>query len=201
GWRTVINGWINKLEPENVRMMTIFLDFRHVYGKKALCDQLRNFVIRSFQKSSAVLVFLVKDDLNYHAPLNFFKQIITEKTKDNRNLVNLKRAACIHIVDCLRIFSLREGIEETNTLKRLELLAKKRIFSPEETETFGVAFEKLMMLRIEQSLLQLSRGEEPDNNIYPQELSKRDRAALRKAFLAVEQLQNLTGHAFYATIG
>ncbi|HSW36322.1 MAG TPA: DUF294 nucleotidyltransferase-like domain-containing protein, partial [Candidatus Limnocylindrales bacterium] len=31
GWRHVINGWINKLEPQNVRMMTIFLDFRHVY--------------------------------------------------------------------------------------------------------------------------------------------------------------------------
>lgn len=201
GWRDVITEWLNKLDSENVRMMTIFLDFRHVYGKKTLCDLLRNFVTRSFQKSATVLLFLAKDDLNHRVPLNFFKQIITEKSKEYRNMVNLKGAACVHVVDCLRIFSLREGIVETNTFNRLEELAKRRVFSLDDTELFDTAYESLMMLRIRQSLLQISQGEQPDNYINPNELNKRDKAALREAFLAVDRLQNLTGHAFYAFIG
>lgn len=201
GWREVINVWINNLEPENIRMMTIFLDFRHVYGKKTLCDLLRNFVTRSFQKSATVLLFLAKDDLSHRVPLTFFKQIITEKTKEHRNLVNLKGAACVHIVDCLRIFSLREGIVETNTFKRIEKLAKKRVLSAEDSELLNNAYETLMMLRIRQSLQQLSLGQQPDNYINPNELSKRDKSALREAFLAADRLQNLTVHAFYAFIG
>ncbi|MBS4006833.1 MAG: CBS domain-containing protein [Clostridium sp.] len=201
GWRETINVWINNLDPESIRMMTIFLDFRHVYGKKALSDLLRNFVTRSFQKSSTVLLFLAKDDLSHRVPLTFFKQIITEKTKEHRNLVNLKSAACVHIVDCLRIFSLREGIIETNTFKRLEKLAKKRVLSAEDNELLENAYETLMMLRIRQSLQQLSVGLQPDNYINPNELNKRDKSALREAFLAADRLQNLTGHAFYAFIG
>ncbi|MCW3489868.1 DUF294 nucleotidyltransferase-like domain-containing protein [Dethiobacter alkaliphilus] len=200
-WREVITEWLNKLDSENVRMMTIFLDFRHVYGKKSLCDLLRNFVTRSFQKSSTVLLFLAKDDLNHRVPLNFFKQIITEKSKEHRNMVNLKGAACVHMVDCLRIFSLREGIVDTNTFSRLEQLAKRRVFSPDDTEMFASAYETLMMFRIRQSLYQLSIGKQPDNYINPNELSKKDKAALREAFLAVDRLQNLTGHAFYAFVG
>ncbi|MDW7649878.1 MAG: DUF294 nucleotidyltransferase-like domain-containing protein [Bacillota bacterium] len=201
GWRDVITEWIGKLDSENVRMMTIFLDFRHIYGKKTLCDLLKNFVIRSFQKSSTVLLFLAKDDLNHRVPLNFFKQIITEKSKEHRNLVNLKGAACVHMVDCLRIFALREGIVDTNTFTRLEKLAKRNVFSRDDTEFFTAAYETLMMFRIRQSLQQLSRGEQPDNYINPNALSKKDKAALREAFLAVDRLQNLTGHAFYAFIG
>lgn len=200
-WRDIITEWLSRLNSENVRLMTIFLDFRHIYGKKSLCDLLRNFVTRSFQKSPTVLLFLAKDDLNHRVPLNFFKQIITEKSKEHRNLVNLKGAACVHMVDCLRIFSLREGIVETNTFRRLEELSRRRVFSRDDTELFGTAYETLMMFRIRQSLLQLSRGEQPDNYINPDELSKKDKAALREAFLAVDRLQNLTGHAFYAFIG
>lgn len=197
-WRDSITSWVNRLDPENVRLMTIFLDFRHVYGKKSLCDLLRNFVTRTFQKSSTVLLFLAKDDLSHRVPLNFFKQIITEKSKEHRNMVNLKSSACVHMVDCLRIFSLREGIVQTNTFDRLDELAKRRVFSRDDTELFFTAYETLMTLRIRQSLLQLSQGKQPDNYINPDELSKREKAALREAFLAVDRLQNLTGHAFYA---
>lgn len=200
-WRDAISQWLNKLDSENVRVMTIFLDFRHVYGKKALCDLLRNFVTRSFQKSATVLLFLAKDDLNHRVPLNFFKQIITEKSKEHRNLVNLKGAACVHMVDCLRVFSLRESIVETNTFNRLDELAKRRVFSDADTELLGTAYETLMMMRIRQSLSQISRGQHADNYINPNELNKREKAALREAFLAVDRLQNLTGHAFYAFIG
>ncbi len=201
GWRDTIDNWIEQLDPENVRLMTIFLDFRHIYGKKSLCDLLRNFVARKFQKSSTVLLFLTKDDLNHRVPLNFFKQIVTEKSKEHRNKVNLKSAACVHVVDCMRIFSLREGIIHTSTFERIEGLSKRDVFSKDDAELYHAAYETLMMFRIKESLAQMSRGEQPDNYIAPDQLSKRDKAILREAFLAVDRLQNTTGHAFYAFIG
>lgn len=200
-WRDTINEWVDVLNPENIRLMTIFLDFRHICGKKSLSDLLRNFVTRKFQKSATALRFLVMDDLEYRVPLGFFKQIITEKTKEHHNMVNLKTAASIHVVDCLRAYALREGIVETNTFKRLNILSKRRLFSRDDAESLHIAYETLMMFRIRQSLLQIDKGEEPDNYIAPEDLSKREKTALREAFLAVERLQILSGHSFYSFIG
>lgn len=200
-WREAVASWINELDGENIRLLTIFLDFRHVCGKRSLYDLLRNFVARRFQKASTALLFLVKDDLNHRVPLNFFKQIITEKSKEHRNKVNLKGAACVHIVDCLRAFALREGIITTNTFERLNGLLKRGVLTKDDFESFTAAYEALMMFRIKESLKQLSRGEIPDNYIAPDELSKREKAVLREAFLAADNLQNLAGHAFYALIG
>jgi CBS domain-containing protein len=200
-WRDVVSEWVNVLNPENIRLMTIFLDFRFISGKQSLSDILRNFVIRKFQKSTTALRFLVMDDLEYRVPLGIFKQIVTEKTKEHRNMVNLKTAACVHVVDCLRAYSLREGILETNTFKRLDTLAKKRAISADDAESLLTAYETLMMFRIRHSVLQIDKGMEPDNYIAPGDLNKKEKVALREAFLAVDRLQILTGHSFYSNIG
>ncbi len=200
-WRDAVNKWVDVLNPENIRLMTIFLDFRHLYGKKSLCDLMQNFVVRKFQKSTKALHFLVMDDLEDRVPLGFFKQIVTEKSKEHRNMVNLKTAACVHMVDCLRAFSLREGIVETNTFKRLELLTRKKLFAADDAEALASAYETLMTLRIRHNLLQIDKGKEPDNYITPEDLNKKEKAALREAFLAVERLQILTGQAFYSFEG
>ncbi len=199
--RDTVNEWVNVLNPQNVRLMTIFLDFRYISGKQNLCDLLRDFVTRKFQKSAAALHFLVRDDLEHRVPLGFFKQIITEKTKEHFNMVNLKGAACVHVVDCLRAYSLREGILETNTFKRLNILTKRGAFSADDAESLLTAYETLMMFRIRQSVLQIDKGIEPDNYIAPGNLKKKEKVALREAFLAVDYLQVLTSYSFYTNIG
>lgn len=200
-WRKAVDNWVDHLDSENVRLLTIFLDFRHIYGKKSLCDLLRNYVARRFQKANTALVFLAKDDLSHRVPLSFFKQIITEKSREHRGMVNLKGAVCVHMVDCIRVFALREGIVHTNTFKRLQELGKRNVFNRNDLEQFVAAYETVMMFRIQESLRQMMKGQVPDNYINPDELSKREKAKLRAAFIAADRLQNLTGHAFYAFIG
>ena len=61
-WRHNIKGWIDNLLPENIRLMTIFLDFRYLYGKKSLYLLLRNFVVRNFRDSTRAQKFLLQDN-------------------------------------------------------------------------------------------------------------------------------------------
>lgn len=197
-WAKAISRWFDVMEPENVRLMTIFLDFRHIYGEKSLCDRMRRFVHKRVQDAPNVLHFLAQDDLNHRVPLNFFKQIITEKAGDKKDQVNLKAAAAVHMVDAVRCFSLRENINETNTFRRMGKLQERNVFSENDTDSFVNAYETLMSFRIRQSLLQLSRGEVPDNYLDPSQLSKREKASLREAFITVDRIQNMTSHAFKA---
>lgn len=195
-WKNTGYQWIFSPTPESFRQFTIFLDYRPVYGQESLAQELREYAFRLFRLSPAILHHLAKDDLRTRVPLNFFKHIIVEKSKEHKHELDLKRTAAIHIVDCVRIFALREGIHETSTLNRLSKLVQLEAFSADDAEYFEAAYQSLMMFRIRGNLEKASRGQTPDNYLNPDHLSKRQQSVLRESLLAVDRLQTLTGMAF-----
>jgi len=197
GWYHTLNNWIRELDPQNVRLMTIFLDFRPVYGDKELYDQLRSNVARTYRLSPVLLKFLLQDALLKKVPVNLFRQIQTERSGEYRNMLNLKTAASVHIVDCTRVFVLHEGLLETNTFERLQKMEKPKLLNRNDLELIRAAYETLMMLRIRDAMAKMRKGVEPDNYIKPRELSNREHALLREALLMVNRLQSLTEKYFH----
>ncbi len=195
-WKKVVKGWVNALEPENVRNITIFLDFRHIYGDAELAQKLRDHVCELFKKSYPALWFLVEDVLRRKAPLNIFRSIVTERAGPYRNHVNLKSNACVFIVDCIRAFSLREGIKATSTFERLKQLKPRGVLTKDECEAVETAYETLMMFRIRRAVSLISQGYEPDNYINPYKLSRKEKSQLKDSLLTVNKLQNLTAQTF-----
>jgi len=195
-WEEMVSHWVHEPNPKMLLNFTIFLDFRPIHGEKYLAENLRRFVIKSIQERPIVLHFLAKDDLARSVPLSFFKKFITNKSKEHRNEVNLKRDACVHVVDCIRIFTIREGIKETSTVGRLKDLTEKGVFPRDDAEFWEAAYETLMNFRTRENLRKASLGLEPDNYINPYKLSKREQNVLREAFLAISRLQSFTGSYF-----
>ncbi len=197
-WKNNLQQWVNKLDPAHIRNMTIFLDFRHITGKKELSEKLKEFTLHLFKNSGHALLFMAEDDLKHRAPLNFLGQFITERAEDRRKIIDLKRTVMVHLVDCLRLFALREGIAETNTLERLHGLKERRIFKPDDAEYIEAAYEALLMFRIRNAVEKMEQGEEPDNYIIIDSLSKKEKSLLKESLLMVNRLQSLTAHAFHA---
>lgn len=195
-WLRKVDNWLTELEKDNIRMLTIFLDFRFIYGKKVLADTLREFIFKKFRESPIALHELVVDDVYYRIPLGFFKQFITEKSKEHRNEIDLKKSACVHVVDCIRVFTYRDRIIETSTLGRLKELTTSGVIPQDDAEFYQAAYESLMMFRIRENLRKASLGQEPDNYINPYNLSKRESMALKEAIQAVNRLQSFTGSVF-----
>lgn len=198
GWKNNLLQWVNRLDPAHIRNMTIFLDFRHITGTKELSKNLKEFTLDLFKNSGHALLFMAEDDLKHRAPLNFFGQFITERAEDKRRIIDLKRTVMVHMVDCLRLFALREGIAATNTLERLHGLKERRIFKPDDTEYIEAAYETLLMFRIRNAVEKMEQGEEPDNYIIIDRLSKKEKSLLKESLLMVNRLQSLTAHAFHA---
>ncbi len=195
-WCRLNGWWIEELHPENIRKMTIFLDFRHIYGESALTDRLKEFVSETYRTANTALLFLAEDDLRHKAPLNVFRQIVTEKGGEYHNQVNLKGTGSVHIVDCIRLFALQEGIQETSTFGRLKALRGGTVLKDDDIEFIEAAHENLMMFRIQEAARKMSRGEQPNNYINPYLLSKKEQSLLRESFLAVSRLQHLTEKHF-----
>jgi len=196
GWRAGVRQWVERLEPENVRDMTIFLDFRYLVGETELFEQLRTYVARLFQKSHHALLFMAKDDLRHRVPLNMFRQIVTERSGRYRKKINLKSTAAVHILDCVRLFALREGIKNSNTFERIRLLKERGIFKPDEADSLAAAYETIMMLRIRDAVQKQKQGIAPDNYISPGELDRKEQSLLKESLLVINRLQMLTAHTF-----
>lgn len=195
-WYRVVSQWVSEPVPAMVRFLTIFLDFRPVYGQKQLAQDLRQFVLRRFQESPVMLHFLAKDDLEHKVPLGFFRQFITEKSGEHKDEIDLKRAVCVHVVDCVRIFAFKAGITETTTFGRLRALKASGTMAEEDVDFFFTTYETLMSIRLKVNLEKFAQGLPADNYINPHKLSKRETSILRHSFLAVSRLQNFTGATF-----
>lgn len=195
-WRAGVKQWVDKLEPNNIRDMTIFLDFRLLVGETELYENLKSFVTRLFQNSDHALMFMADDDLKHRVPLNMFKQIVTERSGRYRKKINLKTTAAVHILDCIRLFALREGIKDTNTFERIRKLKERGVFKPDEAEHLEAAYETLMMLRIRDAIRKQKQSIEPNNYISPDELNRKEQSLLKESLLVINRLQLLAAHTF-----
>ena len=195
-WRETINSWKVSWDPENILMMNIFLDFRYVYGSQSLYYLLRNMVVKNFRNADQMISMLIKDHMNIKVPLSLFRKIQTERSGDHTGKLNLKSSACVLIVDCMRAFSLREGIFATNTFERISELGKRNVFSSKDAEFITIAYETLMLFRIKDAAAKRKKGLEPDNYIDPSKLSNHEYTLLRDALVMVGRLQGITRGVF-----
>lgn len=195
-WRETLHNWIFSLEPEGIRMLTIFLDFRPVFGDRQLADKLWTTVFDAFDKQTVVAHMLTDDEIQFRVPLTMLGGFITEKSGEHRNQLNLKSSVCVHIVNCIRVFAMSSKISETSTLGRLDCLVEAGTISRDDAEFIQASFETVMMFRIRENVLKHRQGRIADNYITPSELSKRERAVLRDALSVIGRLQRLTSTKF-----
>lgn len=195
-WMSMVNHWVHEPQAEMLRNFTIFLDFRPLYGTSQLAYRLKTSVIHRIQDNPIILHFLARDDLSQGVPIGIFKKFITDKAGEHRGEIDLKTSALVHIVDCIRIFAVRDGIFATNTFERLHELSAHEILPKDDVEFIDASYETLLNFRNRENLRKISLGLKPDNYINPYKLSKREQAVLREAFEAVHRLQNYTGSYF-----
>ncbi len=195
-WIETVLYWVQEPHSEMLRNFTIFLDFRPVDGAQNLADQLRQAVIRMIQDNPIVLHFLARDDLSHGVPLGLFKKFLTDRSEKHKGEIDIKGSALVHIVDCIRIFAIRDGIALTNTFDRIQELTANGTLPKDDAEFIEAAYETLMTFRNRENLRKVSIGLEPDNYLNPYKLSKREQSVLKEAFKAINRLQNFTGSYF-----
>ena len=197
GWKLMLSRWTAALDPKDIRNMTIFLDYRYLYGETVLYEQLKDYSTKLFKEAKHALLFMAEDDLKHRVPLNIFGNIITRRTSSRKRKVNLKAEVMVHLVDCIRLFALREGIRNTNSFERIHSLKAQRVFKRDDAEFIEAAFESLLMFRIRHTLDRLREGHHPDSIIDLGQLNKKERTLLKEAMLVVNRLQTLTDHSFH----
>jgi CBS domain-containing protein len=188
-WKQYFTEWIHAAGPEELLYSSIFFDFRGAYGHLELIHRLRAHLLESLVGWPGFFRNLTENALLYKPPLGFFRNFVVESKGEHRNKFDIKHAM-MPIVDYARIYALKHGLEETNTLERLDQLRVREVILGKDCSEIEQGYSFLMQLRFARQVNAiLGEGASPDNYINPKELSGIEQRLLKEIFIRIGNLQ------------
>ena len=188
-WKGYFTKWIRTAEPENLLHTTIFFDFRHAYGDKHLTEELRHHLMHSLSARSGFLRFLTQNSLGFRPPIGFWGNFLVEPKGTHKKSLDIKTCMA-PMVDFARIYSLENGIIQTNTQSRLYQLYDKGVLDRDDYNEIEQAYSFLLQLRFMRQINGiLGENIKPDNYINPKKLSKIEQRMLKEVLKKIKLLQ------------
>ncbi|MBL6957494.1 MAG: CBS domain-containing protein [Rhodospirillales bacterium] len=207
-WRKTLPQWIEQIDlwgrKRNfvaIRLSDIFFDFQPVWGNPALARKLRNKVAGMIKKNHFFLQQMFAEVKDHNVALGFFGGLVTEQEKKKyKGQINLKHTGTIPLVGTVRLLSLREGVKETSTLRRIEALNGKGVLDDTETELLSAAFELLTNTLLKNQIKAYKKDRKVNYYVDPDSLSKRKRERLTDALKDIDNFKKRVRAEFTAEI-
>jgi len=199
-WKKYFSEWIHAPEPEDLLQAGIFFDLRRGYGDINLIEDLQEHLFASIRGWAGFLRNITENTLYFKPPLGVFKNFVVESKGKYKNSFDIK-AAMTPIVNLARIYSLDNGIEQTNTLERLHQLFLKQVFTAQEYEEIYYIYSYLMRVRFARQVSAIMKENAlPHNYINPKTLSSVEQKTLKEIFKKIGQLQTKLSFQFTGVI-
>ena len=188
-WKKYFSNWINSPEPKALMLSSIFFDLRPVYGEVLLFKELQKEVLAQTKKNELFISHMVSNALTHKPPLGFFRSFVLSHDAEHKNMFDLKHRGIVPIVDIARVLALNEGIDECNTVERLEAAYQCKALSKEMQDNLLDAFEFISTLRVRHQAEQIKAGLPADNYLSPREISGLEKNHLKDSFSIIKVMQ------------
>lgn len=174
-WQAYFEEWISRPEKQNVLDSSIFFDMKVIYGDATLITRLKE-----------------KTQLALNSNPIFFRELALASSNDalefGEKRVNIK-SLLVPVIGYLRVHALKNGIEETNSLLRLDQLIGYGLISEQKGRELEDIYKFLMHLRIKWQVQLILDNEPADNELLIKNLTAIDMASLENIVQQVSQLQ------------
>ena len=177
-------------EGERLRDLTIFLDCRHVGGDVTLVNQLWETTFREFVREPLALRSLAEDALGKPVPINFLGRFQYDRDARGRKGIDVKKRGMLPLVAAVKVLAIDAGVRVTSTAERIIQLAGGGVLDEQVATDLLSALDLFLRLKLQDSLQQVFDGERPTSFAYPDEWTEWERADLKRAFHAVEKVQD-----------
>lgn len=179
-------------------LASIFFDLRPVHGDATLFDELQQDILTRCSRNRIFIAHMVGNALGHRPPLGFFRNLVLIHEAEHRNTLDIKHRGLVPIVDLARIYALADGLPAVNSVERLEAACDQGSLSEETGSSLVDAFELIGSLRIRHQAQQLVSGEQLDNYLSPDALSRLERDHLKDAFAVIKSLQDTLENRYQA---
>ena len=188
-WKAQITRMAERPSEKAARWSNIVFDFNAQHGDETLVQELRAHLARQLQANPGLLKFMVEDDAQGRAPINWFNRLVTVDRADGAEVVDIKRNGMRIVANAARILSLRSAITVCNTTDRIDALVRKGVLSDDFGATVSAAYDELLDILLMHQLDQRRDQVPLDKQVSPEDLATPAREALRIAMRAVKRFQ------------
>ncbi len=195
-WKAQITRMTRRPNEKVARWSNIVFDFNAQYGDEALAHELRAHINEELEGNAGLLKFMMEDDAQGRAPINWFNQLVTTDRPDGMEIVDVKRNGMRIVANDARILALKSGIGVCNTTDRLDALVRKSVLSDDFGATVSAAYDELLDILLMHQLEQKRSGTPLDKEVAPQDLTAPAREALRVSMRAVKRFQERLQNEF-----
>lgn len=185
-WKVYFQHWINNPEPQNVLDISIFFDFKHLYGDNDLTGELRTFVADSIKLNSTLLFHMARSILSFKLPLSTFGSLVLENSGANTGKFNVK-SIMLPIIMLARLYSLKYNISATNTTQRMTELSITEMFNKNQPLEMLSDYYFLMYIRLKSFIKTDISNLENDNFIDIKNMSTLEESMLKKIVVQISQ--------------
>jgi CBS domain-containing protein len=190
-WKLKISRWVSNPGASGIMWSSIIFDFDGFAGDEKLVWELRNHINQSMNSNPIFLIQMLERDSSLRIPLSMFGKFIGEKNGRHKGEINLKSSASAFIVDVIRAFTLKHGLNDLNTVERMKTLRRMNVISEELYLHTLEAYETVVDIILKSQVEKAATGVHVNKYINPDELSLYNRERLKKALGHIQKLVNI----------
>jgi CBS domain-containing protein len=195
-WKKNVFDMINNPGQVGLLWSSIVFDLSGFYGNESLLWNLKSYILKLASTNDVFLLQLYENEANYSVPLSIFGNFITIKEGKHKGMIDLKTSAMSFIVFIGRLYSLKSGINDTNTIDRFKHLKRIKAMDDTLVDTTLHAYEIITDLTFREQIKKAENGEELNKVINPKMLSVYNRQKLKEAFGEIQNLLNAAKRKF-----
>ncbi len=196
-WRRFVSGIFIKQGPYTVRYLTLIFDSLRLYGNTTLFNKFITHAHSELSRNHNVLRQMHDEEEAMHkVPLGLFNTFITEKSKDHKGEIDMKKSGLIFLIESARVLALKNKLTETSTLCRIQNLVEIGIIQRDDSEYFENAYRVILYYTLQAQVDNYLDHFSSDYYLAPGKLSHRGQETLKEAFKAISKLQEIVGSEF-----
>ena len=189
-WRSVFGAWMTNPEPDALLNATIYFDFRAIFGRTELAQELSSWLQQRVRHNSRFLVLMTANAGARKPPIGFFRDFSVDKSD---GCLDLKTHGAAIFVDAARILTLGCGLSfgDPGTITRFRAAASAGKITAADAENWIAAFRFVQSVRMRAQLAQVAAEQEFSNRINPYGLNNLDRKSFLEALRQADHLQKM----------
>lgn len=194
-WKGYFSDWIVNSEPASILNFSAFFDLRMICGDQTLFKNLEDHIFSELKGRSAFFYMLAQSIIAFRPPLNVFRNIVTESSGKNSEVIDIKN--CLSPVIMLaRIFSLYNNIRHKGTVERMQALSTMKLLDAATCEEVIFHFNFLMQQRLRHQIHQVNGREVADNLVEPKKLTEIEQMVLKKVLVQINSYDDYLSVSF-----
>jgi signal-transduction protein with cAMP-binding, CBS, and nucleotidyltransferase domain len=194
-WRGSVRDWEKRIEEtltedkKTLELLDLIIlsDARRISGAKRIFDIFLKRFHATLRENRAIMKELTQSAVLMPTALGFFGKFKVEADGENKGKLNIKLHGWAPLIMSVRALALAEGLDDTNTLKRIRRLREMNLIKRETEEELVDAYLLFVKFRV------MNQINEPDsanaNHINPDTLDSEEAGRLRKGMRVVESFQ------------